>query len=335
MRVWLAVILLLPATKISVRAQDAMRPSPAAPLLKLEARIPLGKVRGRIDHMAVDLARQRLFVAALGNGSLAVVDLKARRVDRLIGGLPEPQGVGYDTPTDTVIVANAGDGSVRFFSGSDLAPLGRIELGGDADNVRVDSKAGRIFVGYGEGGLAIIDAATRKKTASAPLNAHPESFALDGNSRRIFVNVPNARAIDVVDWASAKKIASWSTAGRRANFAMALDQARQNLLVAFRHPAELGVFSIANGSLVASIATCGDVDDVFVDSRRNRGYLSCGAGFVDVLTVKGTSYRRIARIATAAGARTSLFVPELDRLLVAVPARAPHPAAIWIFHPSP
>ncbi|MGH6681200.1 MAG: YncE family protein [Bradyrhizobium sp.] len=335
MRNWLAVIVLLPAAITSGRAQDAIRPSPAAPPLKLEARIPLGNVRGRIDHMAVDLGRQRLFIAALGNNSLAVIDLKGRRLDRLIGGLPEPQGVGYDAPTDTVYVANAGDGSVRFFKGGDLAPLGRIELGGDADNVRVDSKARRIFVGYGEGGLAIIDAATRKRVASAPLKAHPESLVLDGNSGRIFVNVPNARAIDVVDRRSAKKIASWSTVGRRANFAMALDQARQNLLVAFRHPAELGVFSIANGSLVASIATCGDVDDVFVDSRRNRVYLSCGAGFIEVLTVEGTSYRRSARIATAAGARTSLFVPELDRLLVAVPARVAHPAGIWIFSPSP
>jgi DNA-binding beta-propeller fold protein YncE len=169
------------------------------PTLQLEAKIPLGDVRGRIDHMAVDLARQRLFVAALGHDSLAVVDLKAQRLDRLMSGLREPQGVGYDPATDMVYVANAGDGSVRLLKGADLSLAGRIELGSDADNVRVDSKARHVFIGHGDGALAVIDADSRKAIASASLNAHPESFQLDANTDRIFVNVPSAGSIDVVD----------------------------------------------------------------------------------------------------------------------------------------
>jgi DNA-binding beta-propeller fold protein YncE len=305
------------------------------PLLQLEAKIPLGDIRGRIDHMAVDLARQRLLVAALGHGGLAVVDLKAQRLDRIVGNLPEPQGVGYDPVTDTVYVANAGDGSLRVFKGADFSPAGRIDLGSDADNVRVDSKAGRVVVGHGDGALAILDAATQKIIASAALKAHPESFQLDGSSERIFVNLPNADAIDVIDRTTGKEIASWPTAGRSANFAMALDQARQHVLVAFRRPAELGVFSAADGKLVASLRTCGDIDDVFVDSRRDRIYISCGQGFIDVLAADGATYRSADRIPTATGARTSLFVPELDRLLLAVPARGTSGAAIWIYRPSP
>jgi DNA-binding beta-propeller fold protein YncE len=302
--------------------------------LELEAQIPLGEVRGRIDHMAVDLARRRLFVAALGNNSLAVVDLEARNLDRVIGGFREPQGVGYDSATDTLYVANGGDGSVRLFKGTELSPSGRIELGADADNVRVDSKTGRIFVGYGDGALAIIDAASHDKVGSVLLKAHPESFQLEGGTGHIFVNLPNAHAIDVVDRAS-KKIASWPTAGRGANFAMAFDPSRQHVLVAFRRPAELGVFSAADGGLIASSSTCGDADDLFVDSGRDRIYLSCGEGFVDVLAADGASYRRTAHLATGAGARTSLFVPELDRLFVAVPAKSHTPASIWVFRPSP
>jgi DNA-binding beta-propeller fold protein YncE len=303
--------------------------------LRLEAKVPLNDVRGRIDHMAVDLTRHHLFVAALGNGTLAVVDLQAQRLDRMIGGLAEPQGVGYDPATDTVYVASAGDGSVRLFKGADLSPNGRIELGSDADNIRVDSKAGHIFIGHGDGALAIVDATTHQKLASVPLKAHPESFQLDADTTRIFINVPNARAIDVIDRSSRKKIASWPTAGRSANFAMTLDQVRQHVLVAFRHPAELGAFDSADGKLVASIPTCGDVDDVFADAKRHRIYLSCGEGFIDVLVENGASYRRTSRIATAGGARTSLFVPELDRLLVAVPAKGETSAAIWIFRPLP
>ena len=208
-------------------AKDAAGENPEVPPLQLEAKIPLGDVRGRIDHMAVDLARHRLFVAALGSDGLAVVDLKAQRLDRIIGDLREPQGVGYDPATDTLYVANAGDGSVRLFRGPDLSPSERIDLGSDADNIRVDSKAGRVFIGYGDGALAIVDAVTNSKISSARLEAHPESFQLDGNTGRIFVNVPKAGTIDVVDRQSGEKIASWPTAGRRANFAMALELRRR------------------------------------------------------------------------------------------------------------
>jgi hypothetical protein len=305
------------------------------PMLQLEVKIPLGDIRGRIDHMAVDLCRQRLLVAALGHGGLAIVDLKAQRLDRIVGGLPEPQGVGYDPVTDTIYVANAGDGSLRLFTGADVSPTGRVDLRSDADNVRVDSKAGRVIVGHGDGALAIVDAATHKIVASAALKAHPESFQLDGGSERIFVNLPNAHAIGVIDRTTGKAIASWPTAGRSANFAMALDQARQHILVAFRRPPELGVFSAADGTLVASVRTCGDIDDVFVDIRRDRVYLSCGEGFVDVLAADGSTYRSAGRIPTAAGARTSLFVPELERLMLAVPARGTSGAEIRIYRPSP
>jgi DNA-binding beta-propeller fold protein YncE len=314
--------------------KDAAGEGAEVPPLLPEAKIPLADVRGRIDHMAVDLARHRLFVAALGSDSLAMVDLKAQRLDRIIGELSEPQGIGYDPVTDTLYVANAGDGSVRLFKGPDLLPGERIELGSDADNVRVDSKAGRVFIGYGDA-LAIVDAATHDKVASTPLKAHPESFQLDGNTSRIFVNVPKAGTIDVVDRTSGEKVASWPTAGRGANFAMVLDRVRQHVLVTFRQPAELGIFSAADGNLVASVPTCGDVDDLFLDSKRDRVYVSCGEGFVDVLAVDGNSYRQVAHIATFPGARTSLFVPELDRLLLAVPAKGEVAAAIWIFRPSP
>jgi hypothetical protein len=120
-----------------------------------------------------------------------------------------------------------------------------------------------------------------------------------------------------------------------ANFAMALDHPRHRVLVAFRLPAELGVFDSADGASIASIPVCRDVDDLFVDARRDRVYLSCGEGFVDVLAADGSDYRRVERLATASGARTSLFVPEFDRLLVAVPAKGGTSAGIWIYRPLP
>ena len=303
--------------------------------LQLETKIPLGDVRGRIDHMAVDLKRQRLFVAELGNDSVGIVDLPKRKLISRIPGLKEPQGVGYEPPTDILYVANAGDGSVRLFEGSDYKTTGRIELGSDADNIRIDAAAKRVFIGYGSGGLAVIDPSTRSKVGDISLKAHPESFQIDPDTSQIFVNVPDAHGIAVMDRVSQKQIAKWPMANRGANFPMALDHVRRQILVVFRAPAELGVFSMTDGKPIATIETCGDSDDLFIDAKRARVYVSCGAGFLDVLEAKEATYRRIARIPTVSGARTSLFVPEMDRLLVAVRASSGQPAAIWTFRPMP
>jgi YVTN family beta-propeller protein len=353
----LALMILLPATIfVSIaRAQEMFKPldereiharditdNAAAPAqsvdpspLQLETKIVLGDVRGRIDHMAIDLKRQRLFVAELGSDSVGIVDLANRKLIHRIPGLREPQGVGYEASTDMLYVANAGDGSVRLFEGNDYKPAGQIELGSDADNIRIDAATNRVFIGYGNGALAIIDPATRTKIGEIPVKAHPEAFQIDPNTSQIFVNVPDAHGIAVVDRASQKQIGKWSISDRGANFPMALDHVRRRVLVIFRAPAELGVFSMTDGKLVAAIGTCGDADDVFADPKRDRVYVSCGAGFIDVLEPKGAAYRRIARIPTISGARTSLFVPELDRLLVAVRASAGAPAAVWMFQPVP
>jgi hypothetical protein len=162
-------------------------------------KIPLGDVRGRIDHLAVDLKRNRLFVAELGNDTVGVVDLNEQKVQHVITGLKEPQGIGYVPSSDTLFVANAGDGSVLMFHGADYAAAGRIDFGDDADNIRVDSVSNRVFVGYGSGALAVIDPATNGKIADISLQAHPESFQLARSDRRIFVNVPKGREIAVVD----------------------------------------------------------------------------------------------------------------------------------------
>jgi DNA-binding beta-propeller fold protein YncE len=132
------------------------------PLL-LEKKIPLGEVRGRIDHLAIDLKRNRLFVAELENDTVAVVDLDAGKVMRVISDLKRPQGLGYHPWTDALYVANGGDGTVAVFQGDNYRAIARIPLGDDADNVRVDASGNQVFVGYGEGALAIIDPVSRNK----------------------------------------------------------------------------------------------------------------------------------------------------------------------------
>jgi DNA-binding beta-propeller fold protein YncE len=277
--------------------------------------------------------RQRLFVAELGNNSLGVVDLAAGKVLRRIADLSEPQGVAYVPFADSVFVANAGDGSVRVLRAEDLTPIGRIELGDDADNVRVDAARKRVLVGYGKGALAVIDPASLTKTADIHLAAHPEGFQIDETGTQVFVNVPDAREIGVVDLATGST-RSLPTQGAGSNFPMAIDGEAHQFLVIFRSPPSLLALSSQDGHVVGKVDTCGDADDVFVDRKRHRVYVSCGEGVVDVLEAGEAGYRPLARVPTIPGARTSLFVPELDRLFVAVRAASNEPAAIWVFRPA-
>jgi DNA-binding beta-propeller fold protein YncE len=322
--------ILLAASLIWPAATDAQTASPS---LILEAKIPLGQVSGRIDHLGIDLKRQRLLVAELGNNSLGVVDLAAGKVLRRTPDLSEPQGVAYVPFSDSVFVANAGDGSVRVLRAEDLTPIGRIELGDDADNVRVDAARNRVLVGYGKGALAVIDPASLTKTAELRLKAHPEGFQIDETGTQVFVNVPDAREITVVDLATGST-RSLPTQGAGSNFPMAIDGEAHQVLVVFRSPRSLMALSSQDGHVVAKVDTCGDADDVFVDRKRRRVYVSCGEGVVDVLESGEAGSRRLARVPTVPGARTSLFVAELDRLFVAVRAASNEPAAIWVFRPA-
>lgn len=302
--------------------------------LQLEIKIPLGSVAGRIDHMAIDLERHRLFVAELGNNSVAVVDLNAQKVVHRISGLKEPQGVAYIRTNDSLYVANGGDGSVRVFHGPDYLPAGRIDLGADADNIRVDLEANRILVGFGSGAVAEVDLRDNAKTKTFALKAHPESFQLDAASGQLFVNLPNARTIAVLDANSGKEENVWPLR-HGGNFPMALDAERKRVLVAFRNPAKLAVFDWQIGGLINEVDICGDADDLFLDQKLNRLYVICGAGFIDVFATDDAKYSRLKRIATVAGARTGLFVPEMGRLLVGVRSRFTEPAAIWVYRTAP
>jgi len=304
--------------------------------LEIERTIALPKVSGRIDHMGVDLGRKRLLVAELGNDTVDVVDIEAGIAIGRISGLKEPQGIAYMPASDLIVVANGGDRRVRIFHGGDLSPAGDIALGDDADNLRMDARRGHVIVGYGNGGLAVIDPAGPSKLADIKLAAHPEGFQLEHKTDRLFVNVPDARQIAVIDLATQRQIATWTVPGLRSNFPLALDESGSLLAAVFRSPATLALIDAKSGAVTASLATCNDADDVFFDLKRRRIYISCGEGTVDVFQNDEGGTRQLARVRTSSGARTSLFVPEVDRLFVA--ARASlfgSQASILVFRPVP
>jgi DNA-binding beta-propeller fold protein YncE len=199
--------------------------------LELVATIPMPGVKGRIDHFAIDLKRHRLFVAALENNSLEVVDVERNRHEKSISGFGEPQGLIYLPQSNRVYVANGGGDRVDILDAGSLASLQRIEKLGDADNVRYDAARRKVVVGYGKGALRMLDADTGESAGDIPLSGHPESFQLEQKGNRVFVNVPTAGHVAVVDRAKRTVIATWGVPGARTNFPMALDDTGRRLFL--------------------------------------------------------------------------------------------------------
>ena len=270
---------------------------PAA--FKLLQTIVLPGVRGRFDHFAVDAKGHRLFVAALGNNTLEVVDIAAGKHLKSIAGLHKPTGVLYLANRNQVGVANGDDGTFRLLDGVSYDTVKSLGSLDDADNVRFDPTAGTIYVGYGAGALAIIDAATMTQTGSIKLPAHPESFQLESGGVRIFVNVPDAQQVAVIDREKQSVTAAWPMTEFQANFPMALDDANHRLFIGCREPARLVVFDTTTAKLVTSVAISKDADDLFYDATRKRLYLSCGEGYLDVVSQRDADhYERIERVPT-------------------------------------
>ena len=293
--------------------------------------VALPGVEGRFDHSSVDLETRRLFLAALGNNTVEVLDLKTNTLTKSLTGFEEPQGIKYLPDTRRVVVANGGDGTIAVLDGQTLTQTAKVKLSGDADNVRYDQKNGRVYIGYASGALAVLDNAG-KHLADIRLAGHPESFQLETSGPRIFVNVPSAGHIAVVDRSKQSVVATWPVTQARANYPMALDEEHHRLLVGCRSPARLLVYDTTSGRIVTSVDIVGDTDDLFLDSSAHRVYIAGGEGFITVLEqIDADHYRLLEKMPTAAGARTALFVPEFDRLFLAVPHRGAQRAEVRIF----
>ena len=219
----------------------------------------------------------------------------------------------------------------HIYDGKSLTLRETLGFGGDADNVRYDQQMGDIWVGYGNGGIGIVNS-TGQNVGSVALGTHPESFQFEQNGDRVYVNVPKQFGITVVDRKKRGVVAKWGLGGQFANYPMALDDANERLFVGCRFPARLVVLDTTSGRIVTSLPTVGDTDDVFYDPVRRLVYVIGGEGAVEVLRQHDRDhYEPVRRITTAPGARTGLFVPAFNRLFVAVPHRGRQSARVLVY----
>src|SRR2546430_4155002 len=315
------VALVLCYTLATVRAQTAP--------LKLTKTIALPGVEGRIDHFAFDAAGERLFVCALGNNTVEVVDLRKGVRVHSITGFGAPQGIDYIAELNRIFVANDKGGICKIYDGKSFEAVGELDFKDDADNVRYDDATKKVYVGFGSGGIAVVNAPDGKQIGSIKLSAHPEAFELEKQGKRIFINVPNSRDVAVIDRDKGEVIATWKTDLAFGNFPMALDETNRRLFLGCRMPPRLLVLNTESGEITAKIDISGDTDDIFYDSKRHRIYAICGAGKIDIIEqTSADAYKVLAKIDTANGARTGLFVPERDTIFVAVPHRGSQEAEI-------
>lgn len=296
-------------------------------LLKLEKEISMPGVKGRIDHIAVNLKDRMLYVAALGNNSVEVISLDKGAVIKSIKGVEEPQGIAYIAEQNEIAVASGGNGDCVFFNASTFEKIATIHLPGDADNIRYDAAERKMYVGYGNGGLALIDPASHKQTANVKLPAHPESFQLDKKNNKIYVNLPDARSIVVIDLKQFTITATWKIAKYSANFPMTLDTADNLVFVGFRHPAALVGYNALNGQEVSASELVSDVDDIFYYENKKEILASGGGGSINIFQKN----KKTAEIPAREGARTSLLIPSLRIFVLAERASGGKAAAIAVY----
>jgi DNA-binding beta-propeller fold protein YncE len=300
--------------------------------LELVAEIPLPNVRGRIDHLAVDLKGHRLFVAALGNNTVEVLDVESNRHLKSISGFGEPQGLSYLPEGNRLYVANGDAARVDILDGTSFTTLKRVTGLDDADNVRYDSARQSVIVGYGRGALRIFNAATGESAGDIALGGHPESFQVAAAVGRVYVNVPTAHHVAVVDLVKHSVIATWTVAGAQRNFPMALDERGKRLFVGTRSPPTMLTYDMDSGNIVAKQLIGGDTDDIFFDAERKKVYVICGQGRLDVFSADDRGgYSNPVSISTAPGARTGLFVPEYGKVFVAAPADGNSAARVLVY----
>jgi DNA-binding beta-propeller fold protein YncE len=298
----------------------------SAPLVLVRI-IPLPGVSGRFDHMAVDNNGGRVFAAVYGNDSVEVVDTARGRHDRsLKEGFIRPQMVAYLPDMNRIVVSSEGDGSCKILDANSYKVIDTVTFSADADQLRYDTVGKRVYVGYGDGAIGAFDAITNKKIGEDfEVGAHPESFQLEQNGPKIFVNLASISQIAVID-RNTRKIEKWKLQSAGTNFPMALDESHRRLFVGARKPARLLVLDMDSGKEIASLPGAIDTDDMSYDSDRKRIYVTSGEGFIFVYQqIDPDRYQRIAKIPTTIGARTSAYTGQVGKhnsFYLAVPARA-------------
>jgi hypothetical protein len=327
--------------------------------LRLVQTIPLPGVRGRLDHMGVDLEKKRLFVAASDNNTLEVVDLTGGKVTRTLTGFKDTQDALFLGGNFNKLYVSSLDGHVRVFQGESFWLVHDFKIEPDANRLFYDPAANLIYFGYGGenagfdsyGRLGVLqpkpgagyDQLVADMIAPTARPGHLAQIAMDDNGVLLICD-SRADLIYQFDTRKRELIKSWSTRGDGAGD-MALDPIRHRLFVGTRTPPEMTVYDSVSGKEVQSLPAPEAMDGVSYDANLKRIYMTGGRwygtpeaspGWVYVYQQKDPDhYDLISKVATRPGSGTSLLVPQFNRFYVASQGIDEQEAAILVFEPVP
>jgi len=293
-----------------------------APLTLIET-TPLPGFSGDFDHFAADLKGSRLFLAAEDHQTVEVFDLKSGKSIHSITGFGQPHAIVYLPDANKLIVTDGdGFGRVALVSGENYQIMDTIKLPEGVDGAVFNPVNKYYYVESGgktEHQLNIIDTRTFKHVGDIALPGnHSEAMKIDRAGKKMYVNLTGTSEVGVVDLQTNKLTTRWPIADAKVQNSMALDEPNHRLFIATRMPPKFLVLDTDTGKVVASLPCAPVNDDMWFDVARKRIYVT-GSDTTTVIAQRDADhYEQVAEVPTGYRAKTSLYVPPLDRLYVAV-----------------
>lgn len=298
----------------------------ASPVLVLLGGVELPGYHGDFDHFAVDLGANRLYLAAEDHSTLEVFDLKTVKHLRTIGGFATPHSI-FQFPEAHQLLLTDGSELVKRLDERNLTVVGSIRLHPGADSIGYDTSSRHLYVVTGgkdvkltQSWLSEVDPVSGKELGSLRFDsAHVEAMAIEQHGPRLYINVTDKNELDVIDKATRSILARWPIREARQNALVQVDEGTRRLFVVTRDPARMIVLNADTGASLASFNAPGHVDGEIFDSANRRIYAAGGEGYIGVYEEQAAgTVVELARVPSAAGAKTAILVPELHRLYLAV-----------------
>lgn len=313
-------------------------PSQTSPApLKLLQTIPLPGVDGALDHMAIDVTGQRLFVPAEQHGTVEVLDLKTGKRIRTISDARWPSTVIYHPPSNQIFVSDRADGTCKVFSGETYKLVRSIKLAVGADNAAYDAPSHDLYIATGgrHAGLpytliAIVDALNSQHVGDIKVDSsNVQAMAFEASGPKMYADLADLHKVAVIDREKRAVLTVWPTTPEcQRPYALALDSVHHRLFVGCRlyatqaewwQPGKMLVLDADSGKAVATFDAGGGADEMFFDPASQRIYSQGYEGIADVWKeLDPDHYESIGRIQGGVHGKTSLLVPELNRYYVAV-----------------
>lgn len=296
--------------------------------MELIKSIPLGNIDGRFFSMDINLKDQVVFISAPKNNSIEIIDLANGKLLHSLKGINEPKLICY-IPQSEEIFVTTGRLKCYFYSTRSFEKIATFRLMAVANAIKYDSSEKKIYIGYGENNMAIINAGTHKQTGFTLLPGPVEDIQLDKSIGRLYANMPEAYKTAIVDLKSFRAMQGWPSDYLLAK-QMAIDTIQHRVFICYKKPPTLLIVNGKTGRKVSLNIKIGSIENLYYNSESKDIYVS-GNGGVSIFHENDDGFRQIAIIKTPAGTRTSLFIPELNLYLMVKEARPKENAELLVY----